>query len=416
MSRLRHIRGLRLVNTSTRYVVGGDPARGYVMVGGSEVGITRYAGSDPTLASGTVLFDPGGDAQIGANSYETLNFHVAADGSYLVSVQETTNNYNYIYHCPDPDGAPTTWNYLFSPSSDGTQSAVAGRALGNQNWANVTIGGNAHVIYACYPDNGSAFCRSWISAANNPAGTWTVHWEPGSRGATREVRHFHAVYQCPDGDILYCCGDSDTQGGAGVNGLVKGPASTSWSAVDDTDIPTVLATPGYSGWTGAQQYRAIQVAFIDGHMVWIPDAAAPGAAADAAHGMWRVKDDFSETPYRIRTFPRLDSTDSSFDEYLVGGSAIQFGDEWLFGPYYEGSRGGTNGYMDFYISQTGQDFWPCGRVLVDDGSTAMAFNSVWIDPYLYLSGNYRKRVVSGAKIAVLTPCAEPRQPGEVWAA
>lgn len=396
----RHVHGLVPVGEPPAFIVGGDASRSVVFQAGITAPLIEYAASDLTLSSGTTRFDPSAFPQLNATggaTWEMDAFHVCPDGSYLAHVWDSNaaaNGESYIYRCADPVAAPNTWAYVFEPSSDGVATINSGaKVLGNQAFASVIIGADWHVILANYnPDGSPVFCRSWISPANTTAGTWTVHWEPSPSGGVERVKHFHAVYQNPNTlDIVYLCGD-----GALTGGIVAGPAQTSWSAVDDMTVANVVATAGWSGSVGTRSDVAIQVAFIDEHLVFIPDN--PGENAN--RGFWRVPDDFSTPKQRVRYFPWHDETSADFNTDYIGCSVYQLENgEWLIGDVVNDGASG-NLPMHFYITQTGRDFWPAGFITVDNAAGSQANNTVMIDGFLWISGQYYRRVISGNKTVV----------------
>jgi len=244
--------------------------------------------------------------------------HVTPDGNLLL-VAFTTLNAGYVYrsNVVDPDapvfgtGAGATTDglpvlVLGSTQADGSaasagQQIVERRNLGQRSFLNCTLS-----ITTADDTPGAILCAEYVGGtvtdeqltiwmSTDDGITWSVFWRAGeTAGISRERSHFHSIHQNPtNNDIIVCTGDAGTSDKECA--IIRGPNDPAlWAAHNPTtgvavSNATVIADTanGFAGYTGSQKYRAIDLIFDRGHIIY-------GVDSDSLNGIQRFKDDFSD--------------------------------------------------------------------------------------------------------------------------
>ena len=209
------------------------------------------------------------------------NWHIAPDGSWLVIVGYNPGPVYYLYRSTD---AGDNWSTVrLRLGNDGSLSDF--RTLGRNNMVNVTLtDGTKAILLGEY--NGTTGTDNWLKVyiSTDNGDTWSDWWHIND--ATRNFRHVHGIHQSPEnGDIYVCFGDLSNEAAA-----VKGPATSSWSAIDDLGAAAIDATAGYSVQFGAQRDRPIDFFFRRGNIAYGSDTTTT-----SEDGFFKYRSDLSTT-------------------------------------------------------------------------------------------------------------------------
>jgi len=244
-------------------------------------------------------FDTRGDAQaITEAGYDFTSLgdikqmHVAPDGSLLFAITALIDpdvdglvRY-FIYR--STDGGDTFGDYALRLGWDGAAHQPSRRPLGKHSFANIKLGdGTDAVLMGEYTTTDEEKALR-VHISTDHGATWATMWAVNT-GLTENFRHVHSVYQNPyNQKIMVCLGDTVAamiQGAAPANAAA---ASGAWTDIDNASYATIAADGDYTTSANEQKYRAIDVAFRHGLMIWGSDTNTNGEI-----GVWNQTHDLS---------------------------------------------------------------------------------------------------------------------------
>lgn len=197
----------------------------------------------------------------------------------------------------EADGGTTTYKLYRTADSGSTWSLVLTepfaliRMLTDRSICVATINGATVLLYGEYNVNGSRTPGSTNDAArllrsDDLGATWSEVTRWNTDGSTRNVRHIHCVKQSPDGRIFVATGDSNAE-----SAIYSWDGVTAWPV--NVSPANVVQSAGLRVLSGAQRYRAVDIAFRGNDMYWMPDTNAGSAGYASEAGIWKCNTDFS---------------------------------------------------------------------------------------------------------------------------
>lgn len=200
----------------------------------------------------------------------------------LVEADGGTNAFK-LYRTND---SGSTWSLVLTGPFDLV------RTLTDRSICVADIGGSTVLFFGEYNVNGSRTPGSTNDAvrllrSDDLGATWSEVTRWNTDGSTRNIRHIHCVKQDPITNRIYVAtGDSNSE-----SSIYSWDGVTVWPA--NVTPANVAQSSGLMVQTGAQRFRAVDIAFRNDEMYWMPDTNSGSTGYASEVGVWKCKTDFS---------------------------------------------------------------------------------------------------------------------------
>lgn len=197
----------------------------------------------------------------------------------------------------EADGGTTTYKLYRTTDSGATWSLVLTepfaliRMLTDRSICVAEIDDETVLLFGEYNVNGSRTPGSTNDAvrllrSNDLGATWSEVTRWNTDGTNRNIRHIHCVKQSPDGRIFVATGDSNAE-----SAIYSWDGVTAWPV--NVSPANVIQSSGLRVVSGAQRYRAVDIAFRGDDMYWMPDTNSGATGYASESGIWKCNTDFS---------------------------------------------------------------------------------------------------------------------------
>lgn len=198
----------------------------------------------------------------------------------------------------EADGGTTIYKIYRTTDSGATWDLVLTapfaliRMLTDRSICVADINGATVLLYGEYNVNGSRVAGSTNDAvrllrSDDLGETWSEVTRWNTDGSTRNIRHIHCVKQDPVTKRIYVAtGDSNSE-----SAIYSWDGVTAWPV--NVTPANLVQSAGLMVQTGAQRFRAVDIAFRDDEMYWMPDTNSGSAGYASEVGIWKCNTDFS---------------------------------------------------------------------------------------------------------------------------
>lgn len=183
--------------------------------------------------------------------------------------------------------AGATWDLVYAPPM------TSSKMLTDRSIEIAHIGGSKVLLYGTYNVNGSRTAGAandgvYLLKSTDFGATWSEVTRWNTDGAVRNVRHIHCVKQDPDsGRIFVCTGDSNAESAIySWDGVATWPVN-----INPANLPQ---SAGLMCKTGTQAHRAVDLAFDNDKLYWLPDVNSGSANNEAYTGIFSHSVDFTK--------------------------------------------------------------------------------------------------------------------------
>ena len=324
---------------------------------------------DDDINGGEVLFDYTNGTTFNEAGYDApaalTAWHITPRGNWLILLRmpETapgTEEHYFLWRSTD-DGA--TWTRVFRCGLYGGTHYEDYRTVSSDGLQNVVLADNTDaVIYGEYVVNDAvAATRLSTHISTDDGATWSTMWRINE--TADNFRHVHAVRQNPyDKRIMVFLGD-----GGNEAGMVAGPNTADWSAIDDTAPGSIAAVAGFDCQFGSQRYRTITVGFEAGFIHSSTDNFTPATETG-----------FFKTPHKLDGPGVRTTQDDYFDSGAVDGACAGLqlrSGHMLMADFANGST--VPDTFRLWGSGNGEEWWHIADWEIERGSGTQLMDAMF---------------------------------------
>lgn len=296
------------------------------------------------------------DSLTGITDGEFDVLSVTPSGALLMVVKELNLGADTYFMFRSSDGGTTWGSYVMRPGWNGATHRADRSALGNSSFCYVTLDdGSSAILFGEYKTVSTNEAYVWISKDDGI--TWTVWYTPNA-STTQNIRHIHSIHQDPVTlKIIVAMGDATN-----TAGLIVGPNSDDWSAIDDTAI-SAIANAAYDTITGGQQHRLIDIVFKDGFCYAHADAGATLSEA----GIYKF-------PIDLSSYVRVYNPAAAVADSVIGGTGLLLANGMMIFADFQ-QPASTGEFIKVHASFDGTTFKTIGMIHMEDAHNSSAWFS-----------------------------------------